>query len=56
MWDPSFTVIKLATGATHGPFNTETEAVAGLVFADLEFDEVEIVNDAPVTARLTAWA
>ena len=56
MWDPSFTVIELATGETHGPFDTEAEAVAGLVFAGLEFDEVEIVNDAPVTARLTAWA
>ena len=56
LWDPSFTVIELATGETHGPFDTEADAVAGLVFADLEFDEVEIVNDAPVTARLTAWA
>lgn len=56
VWDPSFTVIELATGETHGPFDTEAEAVAGLVFAGLEFDEVEIVNDAPVTARLTAWA
>ena len=53
MWDPSFTVIELATGETHGPF--DTEAVAGLVFAGLEFDEVEIINDAPITARLTAW-
>ena len=56
VWDPSFTVIKLATGETHGPFDTEAEAVADLVFAGLEFDEVEIINDAPVTARLTAWA
>ena len=56
MWDPSFTVIELATGETHGPFDTEAEAVAGLVFAGLEFDEVEIINDAPVTARLTAWS
>ena len=55
VWDPSFTVIELATGETHGPFDTEAEAVAGLVFAGLEFDEVEIINDAPVTARLTAW-
>ena len=56
MWDPSFTVIELATGETHGPFDTEADAVACLVFAGLEFDEVEIINDAPVTARLTAWA
>ena len=55
MWDPSFTVIEIATGETHGPFDTEAEAVAGLAFAGLDFDEVEIINDAPVTARLTAW-
>ena len=54
MWDPSFTVIELATGETHGPFDTEAEAVADLVFAGLKFDEVEIISDAPVTARLTA--
>lgn len=56
VWDPSFTVIELATGETHGPFDTEAEGVTSLVFAGLEFDEVEIINDAPVTARLTAWA
>ena len=56
VWDPSFTVIELATGETHGPFDTEAEAVAGMAFAGLDFDEVEIINDAPVTARLTAWA
>ena len=56
VWDPSFTVIKIATGEAHGPFDTEAEAIAGLVFAGLEFDEVEIINDAPITARLTAWA
>ena len=56
VWDPSFTVIEIATGETHGPFDTESDAVAGMAFAGLEFDEVEIINDAPVTARLTAWA
>ena len=55
VWDPSFTVIELATGESHGPFDTEAEAVASLVFAGLAFDEVEIVNDAPITARLTGW-
>ena len=56
MWDPSYTVIELATGETHGPFDTEAEAVAELAFAGLSFDEVEIVHDAPITARLTGWA
>ena len=55
-WDPSFTVIELATGESRGPFDTEAEAVAELAFAGLSFDEVEIVNDAPVTARFAAWA
>ena len=55
MWDPSFTVIELATGETHGPFDSEAEAIAELVFTGLSFDDVEIVNDAPVTARLTGW-
>jgi len=49
-------VIELATGETRGPFDTEAEAVAELAFAGLSFEEVEIVNDAPVTARFTAWA
>ncbi len=56
MWDPSYTVIELATDETHGPFDTEAEAVVELAFAGLSFDEVEIVHDAPITARLTGWA
>ena len=55
VWDPSFTVIELATGETHGPFDTEADAIAELAFAGLSFDEVEILNDAPITARLAAW-
>jgi len=56
MWDPSYTVIELATGETYGPFDSEADAVAELAFAGLSFEEVEIVHDAPVTARLTGWA
>ena len=48
-------MIELATGDSHGPFDSEAEAVAELAFAGLSFDEVEIVNDAPVTARYAAW-
>ena len=55
VWDPSFTVIELATGETHGPFDSEADAIAELAFAGLSFDEVEIVSDAPVTSRLMAW-
>ena len=56
VWDPSFTVIELATGEAYGPFDSEAEAVAELAFAGLSFEEVEIINDAPITARLTGWA
>ena len=55
VWDPSFTVVELATGESHGPFDSEAEAVAELAFAGLSFEEVEIVSDAPVTARYAAW-
>ena len=55
MWDPSFTVIELATGETYGPFDSEADAIAELAFAGLSFDEVEILNDAPITARLAGW-
>ena len=56
VWDPGFTVIELATGETHGPFDTEAEAAASLSFSGLGFDEVVILNDAPETARFTAQA
>ena len=55
VWDPSFTVIQLATGETRGPFDSEADAIAELAFAGLSFDEVEIVNDSPITARLVGW-
>ena len=54
-WDPAFTVIEIASGETHGPFESEAEAAAELAFAGLSFDEVEILSDAPVSARLAAW-
>ena len=55
VWDPGFTVIELATGESHGPFDSEAEAAASLSFSGLGFDEVVILNDAPVTARFTGW-
>ena len=32
VWDPSFTVIELATGETRGSFDSEAEAGAELAF------------------------
>ena len=55
VWDPAYTVIEIDSGKTHGPFDSEAEAIAGLVFLKLDLDEVEILSDAPVTARLTGW-
>ena len=34
---------------------SEREAAASLVFARLSPEEVEIVSDAPITARVTGW-
>ncbi len=54
-WEPSYAVIELDTGTEHGPFDTEAEAAASLVFAKLSLDEVEFVSDAPITARVAGW-
>ena len=55
-WDPSFTVVERATGATLGTFDSEAEAAAALVFAKLDFTEVELVSDANPVMRWAAWA
>ena len=55
-WDPQSIVVELATGAEHGPYESEAEAAASLVFAKLSRDQVEIVSDAPITATATGWS
>lgn len=55
VWDPSFTVIELATGREHGPFDCEADVALCLAFAKLSRNQVEIVADAPITATLTDW-
>ena len=55
-WDPSFTVIELASGETLGTFDSEAEAAAALVFANLGFDQVEVVSDFNPVMRWAAWA
>ena len=55
MWEPSYTVIEVDTGIAHGPFDSEAEAAASLVFAKVPLDRVEIVRDAPITATITGW-
>ena len=53
--DPSWTVIELASGREHGPFDSEADVVLCLAFAKLDREQVEVVCDAPVTASLTGW-
>ena len=55
VWDPSFTVIEIATGECHGTFDSEADVALCLSFAKLGRDQVEIVTDAPVTASFAGW-
>ena len=55
VWDPTWTVIELATGRAHGPFDSEADVALCLVFEKLDRDRVEIVKDAPITASFTSW-
>ncbi len=55
VWDPSFTVVELETGREHGPYDSEADVALCLAFEKLDRDRVEIVTDAPITARMTAW-
>ena len=55
VWDPTWTVIELATGREHGPFDSEADVALCLAFAKLDREQVEVLCDAPVTATLTGW-
>ena len=55
VWDPVWTVIELATGREHGPFDSEADVALCLAFAKLDREQVEVICDAPVTASLTGW-
>ncbi len=55
VWDPTWTVVELATGREHGPFDSEMEVAACLAFAKLGREQVEVLCDAPVTASFTGW-
>ena len=54
VWDPQYTVVELATGREHGPFDSAADVALCLAFAKLSRDEVEVIADAPVTASFTA--
>ena len=54
LWDPSWTVIEIATGEELGTYDSEMEVAACLAFAKLSRDEVEVIADASPMASLTA--
>ena len=54
LWDPSWTVIEIATGACHGTYDSEMDVAACLAFAKLSHDEVEVIADISPMATLTA--
>ena len=54
LWDPSWTVIEIATGACHGTYDSEMDVAACLAFAKLSREEVEVIPDISPMANLTA--
>ena len=56
VWASTYTVVELATGREHGPFDDPADVTLCLAFAKLSRDQVEVVHDAPLTAAFTAWA
>ena len=56
VWDPTWTVIELATGREHGPFDSEADVALCLAFEKLARDRVEIISDASPMSRHAAWS
>ncbi|MDE0038703.1 MAG: hypothetical protein OXU77_14295, partial [Gammaproteobacteria bacterium] len=54
VWDPTWTVIELATGREHGPFHSEADVALCLAFEKLDRDQVEVVKDASLMASYTS--
>ena len=55
VWDPTWTMIELATGHEHGPFDSEVDVALCLAFEKLDRNRVEIVQDASPMASYTSW-
>ncbi|MYA97541.1 MAG: hypothetical protein F4X91_14175 [Nitrospinae bacterium] len=51
---PRYTVVEFATGIEHGPLDSWEEVAMCLAFERLSREEVEVVEDTCVTAKLTA--
>ena len=54
VWDPSWTVIEIATGREHGPYDSEADVALCLAFEKLARHEVEVLCDASPMATMTA--
>ena len=54
IWDPSWTVIEIATGREHGPYDSEADVALCLAFTKLSRDEVEVIADVSPMATMTA--
>ena len=54
IWDPSWTVIEIATGREHGPYDSEADVALCLAFAKLSRDEVKVIADISPMATMTA--
>ena len=52
---PRYTVVELATGEEHGPWDSWEEVAMCLAFERLSREEVEVVADVPLMASITAW-
>ena len=55
VFPPRFTVVELATGIEHGPWDSWEEVAMCLAFAKLSREEVEVIEDAPLIASMTGW-
>ena len=55
VYPPRYTVVELATGEEHGPWDSWEEVAMCLAFAKLSRDEVEVLTDQSPMAKHTAW-
>ena len=54
VWDPTWTVIEIATGREHGPYDSEAEIALCLAFEKLSREQVEVISDISPMATITA--
>ena len=55
VWDPTWTVIEIATGEALGTFDSEADVALCLAFAKLGRDQVEVLHDASPMSSFTSW-